>query len=60
MEESEVSDFQKKYRVVNIVKTEKGVVCRTLSDSPPNSESVLLTPTLEDYYLYVFNEESGT
>jgi len=55
--ESEVVDFQNKYRVVNISKNENGVVLRTISDIKPTENSVSITPTLEDYYLYVFNNE---
>ncbi len=57
MRESEVTDFQSKYRVVNISKNENGVVLRTISDIKPTENSISITPTLEDYYLYVFNNE---
>lgn len=56
MLEQEVSEFQKKYRVVNISKTEGGVVLRTISDTNPTENSICITPTLEDYYLSVFGE----
>jgi len=55
--ESEVVDFQNKYRVVNISKNENGVVLRTISDIKPTENSVSITPNLEDYYLYVFNND---
>lgn len=58
MLEQEVSEFQKKYRVVNISKTEGGVVLRTISDTNPTENSICITPTLEDYYLSVFGEVS--
>jgi len=57
LHESEVADFQSKYRVVNILKNENGVLLRTISDIKPTENSVSITPTLEDYYLYVFNNE---
>ena len=57
MRESEVTDFQSKYRVVSISKNENGVVLRTISETKPTENSVLITPSLEDYYLYVFNNE---
>ena len=58
MLEQEVSEFQKKYRVVNISKTEGCVVLRTISDTNPTENSICITPTLEDYYLSVFGEVS--
>ena len=58
MLEQEVSEFQKKYSVVNISKTEGGVVLRTISDTNPTENSICITPTLEDYYLSVFGEVS--
>lgn len=57
MRESEVTDFQSIYRVVSISKNENGVVLRTISETKPTENSVLITPSLEDYYLYVFNNE---
>lgn len=58
MLEQEVSEFQKKYRVVNISKTEGCAVLRTISDTNPTENSICITPTLEDYYLSVFGEVS--
>lgn len=55
--ESEVVDFQSKYRVVNISKNENGVVARTISDAKPTEDSLCIAPSLEDYYLYVFNNK---
>ena len=57
LRESEVVDFQSKYRVVNISKNEKGVVARTISDAKPTEDSLCFAPSLEDYYLYVFNNK---
>ena len=57
--ESEVSELQRKFKVTNIVKTDTGVELRVLADTSPQNNAKTATPTLEDYYLYVFgNEES--
>lgn len=57
-EESEVSELQAKQRVINISKDpEKGdVLLRILSDGKPTDRAYNVSPTLEDYYLYVFED----
>jgi ABC-type multidrug transport system ATPase subunit len=63
--ESEVVDLQQKYRVTNITRDDKtgDAILRVLSDEEPVSSggksASTVAPTLEDYYLYVFGEESG-
>ena len=63
--ESEVVELQQKYRVTNITRDDKtgDAILRVLSDEEPVSSgeksAVTVAPTLEDYYLYVFGEESG-
>ena len=63
--ESEVVALQQKYRVTNITRDDKtgDAILRVLSEEEPVSTSgkpaTTVPPTLEDYYLYVFGEESG-
>ena len=63
--ESEVVELQQKYRVTNITRDDKtgDAILRVLSDEEPVSScenpATTVAPTLEDYYLYVFGEESG-
>lgn len=63
--ESEVVTLQQKYRVINITRDDKtgDAILRVLSDNEPIStggkSATTVSPTLEDYYLYVFGEESG-
>ncbi len=63
--ESEVVDLQHKYRVTNITRDDKtgDAILRVLSEEEPTAENgkpaTTVAPTLEDYYLYVFGEESG-
>ena len=63
--ESEVVDLQQKYRVTNITRDDKtgDAILRVLSDEEPvsanNKLATTVAPTLEDYYLYVFGEESS-
>ena len=63
--ESEVIELQQKYRVTNITRDDKtgDAILRVLSDEEPVStngkSATTVVPTLEDYYLYVFGEESG-
>ena len=63
--ESEVVELQQKYRVTNITRDDKtgDAILRVLSEEEPISTAdkpaTTVAPTLEDYYLYVFGEESG-
>lgn len=63
--ESEVIELQQKYRVTNITHDDKtgDVILRVLSDEEPVSSGgkpvITVSPTLEDYYLYIFGEEFG-
>ena len=63
--EGEVVELQQKYRVTNITRDDKtgDAILRVLSEEEPVSSggksATIVAPTLEDYYLYVFGEESG-
>ena len=63
--ESEVVELQQKYLVTNITRDDKtgDAILRVLSEQEPVSSgeksATTVAPTLEDYYLYVFGEESG-
>ena len=56
--ESEVQSMQDKFRVTNIARDEESgnVSLRVLSDKKPSEDSKIVTPTLEDYYLYIFGD----
>lgn len=56
--ESEVQSTQDKFRVTNIARDDESgdVSLRVLSDKKPSEDSKIVTPTLEDYYLYVFGD----
>ena len=56
--ESEVQSMQDKFRVTNISRDEKNgnVSLRVLSDEKPSEDSKIVSPTLEDYYLYIFGD----
>ena len=58
VKESEISALHSEFRVVNMTKNENSneVTLRILSEKRPSENAVLLEPTLEDYYLYVFDE----
>ena len=59
--ESDVQLMQDKFHVTNIAHDEETgeVLLRVLSDGKPTDRSKMVAPTLEDYYLYVFEETSG-
>ena len=56
--ESEVQSMQDTFRVTNIARDEENgnVSLRVLSDKKPSEDSKIVTPTLEDYYLYIFGD----
>ena len=56
--ESEVQSMQDTFRVTNIARDEENgnVSLRVLSDEKPSEDSKIVTPTLEDYYLYIFGD----
>lgn len=56
--ESEVQSMQDKFRVTNIARDEESgnVSLRVLSDEKPSEDSKIVSPTLEDYYLYIFGD----
>lgn len=58
--ENEVSVMQNKYTVTGIAKSdtaEHAITLRILSDTQPFADAKLASPTLEDYYLYVFGQQ---
>ena len=56
--ESEVQSMQDTFRVTNISRDEESgnVSLRVLSAEKPSEDSKIVTPTLEDYYLYIFGD----
>jgi len=56
--ESDVQMMQDKFRVTNIARDEETgeVLLRVLADEQPTDMAKVVSPTLEDYYLYVFDE----
>ncbi len=59
--EDEVSVMQNKFTVTGIAKSdtaEHAVTLRILSDAQPFADAKPANPTLEDYYLYVFGQQS--
>ena len=59
--ESEVQKIQDTFRVTNIARDEEtgAVLLRVLADEQPADSAKTVSPTLEDYYLYVFGEISS-
>ena len=58
-EENEVPELMTKYRVVNLGKNEKNAQpeLRVISETKPSQNSYNVSPSLEDYYLYIFGEK---
>lgn len=54
--------MQDKFRVRNIARDEQSseVLLRVLADMIPTERARTAAPTLEDYYLHVFGDASGT
>jgi len=56
--EDKVMDLQNAYMVTNILKDDDGVSVRILSDTKPTDNAIPVSPTLDDYYLYIFGESA--
>ena len=54
--DSEVQTMQDQFRVTNITRNANTgeILLRVLADTPPTHQAKIVSPTLEDYYLYVF------
>lgn len=59
--ESEVQSIQERLRVINIARDDVSgkVLVRVLSDEPPRDGALKVSPTLEDYYLYIFGDKAA-
>lgn len=61
--ENEIPEMQKQFRISNISQqtegAEKTAVLRVLSDAKPAEGAVLVSPVLDDYYLFVFNTDAA-
>lgn len=58
-DEEQIPELQKNFRVTNISKSDDGIFLRILSDAQPVATAQSISPTLEDYYLWVFDEETS-
>ena len=58
--EEDVQRLQNEYRVTNISRDETTgeALLRVLSEDQPEENAKTVAPTLEDYYLWVFGEQS--
>lgn len=59
--ENDIESIGKSYRITNVTRDETGndIIACVISDTDPSYEGCraeMVSPTLEDYYLYVFNE----
>ena len=59
--ESEVQSIQERLRVINIARDDVSgkAIVRVLSDEPPHDGALKVSPTLEDYYLYIFGDKAA-
>jgi ABC-2 type transport system ATP-binding protein len=51
-----LSDLQEAFRIGNIVRTAEGIKVRLIAEQKPLVNAVLEVPSLEDVYLYYFDE----
>ncbi len=57
--QGEVARFMKEYKVSNIKSEQGGAQLRVLSANPPSEHAEIVSPTLEDVFLYYFGEKGG-
>ena len=57
IEKEELKYFQDNYRVSNLYHNDDKIVVRLVTDNPPENHKItIVNPTLEDLYLYVFEQ----
>lgn len=56
---SQLNDLKKKYIIGSIIRRSDGVYVRIISDNRPNVESKIISPQLEDAYLYYTSNIRG-
>ena len=56
--ESQVPNLMKKYSVVNIGKNDNDAELRVICETKPDQGAKEASPSLEDYYLYVFGNDA--
>jgi hypothetical protein len=61
VQSDELANFRKKYLISNTFRRSDGVYVRVLTTNPPQSSAKLLSPSLEDAYLYslAWHEQHG-
>ncbi len=59
--EDRLTEMQSSFSVISLARDDEGgeVILRVLADEKPTERAENVTPTLEDYYLYVFGEASS-
>ena len=57
IEKEELKYFQDNYRVSNLYHNDDKIVVRLVTDNPPENHKITIAnPTLEDLYLYIFEQ----
>lgn len=59
--EADVQKMQEQFRVTYIARDEvsSSIMLRVLANAQPTADSTTVLPTLEDYYLYVFGDDTS-
>lgn len=59
IEQDQLAAVQSKFRIGNIQRSQRGIELRIIHDKQPLKHAVMKEPTLEDVYLYYFDEEAA-
>lgn len=59
IQKTEIGQYEKHYKVINLKLTDSGAELRVLADEKPNDSAKEEKRTLEDVYLYYFGEQAG-
>jgi len=57
--EAAIADLKEKYRIIGNLRRRDGGLVRVLSDGMPGTGAELVSPRLEDAYLYYVNDDDG-
>lgn len=59
IQKTEIGQYEKQYKIINLKLTDNGAELRVLADEKPNDSAKEAKRTLEDVYLYYFGEQAG-
>ena len=57
MEKEKINKIKEKYKVINMIQEDNKIKCRIVSLITPKEKHTVVTPTIEDGYMYILESE---